>query len=228
MTQPFYIMCSSCNQRILSWGGGREQDGSRMIAHAHVSMCLLGGSGGMPPPPRKILNLDPLRLQSGTILLFNTCDKTIITILNFKISGGGGNSSLPVWNPGILCTQHTQGERVCMVSQVQILGLALEEWSNQRNGRAAFIGSKNKYFIKVMLWGLPYTNSSNTSASLRIWTCDTRPLPGWGLSIDHSSCVQSISTIQVACMCSKPLLFESSRTFIFMRNLTWDNRVSLG
>ena len=42
--------------------------------------------------PRKILNLDPLRLllmQSETRLLFNTCDKTIITILNFKISGGG-------------------------------------------------------------------------------------------------------------------------------------------
>ena len=43
--------------------------------------------------PRKILNLDPLRLlltQSETRLLFNTCDKTIITILNFKISWGGG------------------------------------------------------------------------------------------------------------------------------------------
>ena len=43
--------------------------------------------------PRKILNLDPLRLlltQSETRLLFNTRDKTIITILNFKISGGGG------------------------------------------------------------------------------------------------------------------------------------------
>ena len=39
----------------------------------------------------KILNLDPLRLllmQSGTRLLFNTCDKTIIAILNFMISGG--------------------------------------------------------------------------------------------------------------------------------------------
>ena len=41
--------------------------------------------------PRKILNLhvDPLRLQSGTRLLFNTCDKTTITmILNFRISEG--------------------------------------------------------------------------------------------------------------------------------------------
>ena len=69
--------------------------------------------------PQKILNLDPLRLllmQSGTRLLFNTCDKTITTTLNSKISvrgeivawrGGGipgipGLPSLPlsVWNPG--------------------------------------------------------------------------------------------------------------------------------
>ena len=42
--------------------------------HAHVCMCAhayyIGGSGGMPPP-RKMLNLDPLRLllmQSGTKL----------------------------------------------------------------------------------------------------------------------------------------------------------------
>ena len=34
-------------------------------------------------------------MQSGTRLLFNTCDKTIITILNFKISGGGGVYSRP-------------------------------------------------------------------------------------------------------------------------------------
>ena len=51
-------------------------------------------------------------MQPGTRLLFNTCDKTIITILNFKISWGGGggrrncgwggNSSPPppAWNPG--------------------------------------------------------------------------------------------------------------------------------
>ena len=43
------------------------------------------------PPPRKILNLDPFMMQSGTRLLFNTCDKTIITILNFMISGGWEN-----------------------------------------------------------------------------------------------------------------------------------------
>ena len=41
------------------------------------SVCLLGGSEGMLP--KKILNLDPLRsvlTQSGTRLLFNSCDKT--------------------------------------------------------------------------------------------------------------------------------------------------------
>ena len=74
-------------------GGGGEHGGSRMIvvreAHSRTykCVCLLGGSGGMLPP-RKILNLDPLRLlltQSGTRLLFNICDKTLITILNFKI-----------------------------------------------------------------------------------------------------------------------------------------------
>ena len=51
----------------------------------------------------KILNLDPLRLvltQSGTRLLFNTCD--LITILNFKISGGGGGGGEGVcgWGRG--------------------------------------------------------------------------------------------------------------------------------
>ena len=42
-------------------------------------------------PPTKMLNLDPLRLlltQSGTRLLFNTCDKTIVTILNSRFLGG--------------------------------------------------------------------------------------------------------------------------------------------
>ena len=78
-------------------GGGGEQDGSRMIVACKSTLiytckcvCLLGGSGACSP--RKILNLDPLRLlvtQSGTRLLCNTCDKTIITILNFMISGGG-------------------------------------------------------------------------------------------------------------------------------------------
>ena len=61
--------------------------------------CLQGGGQGeCPPSPKKILNLDPLRLlltQSGTKLLLNTCDKTTITILNFKISWGGNSRSLP-------------------------------------------------------------------------------------------------------------------------------------
>ena len=72
----------------------------RKPTHAHVPTR---GSGGMSP--RKILNLDPLRLLSGTRLLFNTRDKTIATILNFNISwggGGGGGGEFqppPVLNP---------------------------------------------------------------------------------------------------------------------------------
>ena len=59
--------------------GRREQDGSRMIVACesmltHACVCVPtwggggggGGCGGMPSPPRKTLNLDPLRLQSGT------------------------------------------------------------------------------------------------------------------------------------------------------------------
>ena len=73
----------------------------RKHTHAHISMRAYQGGLGACPSPRKILNLDPLRLllmKSGTRLLFNTCDETIITILNFMISGGEGNfqgSSLP-------------------------------------------------------------------------------------------------------------------------------------
>ena len=77
----------------------------------HKHAWLLGGSGGIPP--EKILNLDPLRLllnKSGTnsfkqhfddtYLLSVTCKinidgTTIITILNLKISGGGGKSRAP-------------------------------------------------------------------------------------------------------------------------------------
>ena len=69
-------------------GGEGGQDGST-CSRTPKCVCVLGGSRGMPP--RKILNLDPLRLlltKSGTRLLFSTCDKTIITIL---ISGEGGN-----------------------------------------------------------------------------------------------------------------------------------------
>ena len=55
--------------------------------------------------PRKILNLDPLRLQSKTRLLFNTCDKTVITILNLKISGGGGGGG-ELWLGGKIPAPH--------------------------------------------------------------------------------------------------------------------------
>ena len=53
--------------RILSWGGGRKQDGSRMIVVCETHACLLGGSGGMPPPPRKILNLYTSQIASDAI-----------------------------------------------------------------------------------------------------------------------------------------------------------------
>ena len=74
---------------------------AKACSRMHKFACLLGGLGACLS--RKILNLDPLRLlltQSGKRLLFNTCNKTIITILNFKISGeggggGGGNSGPP-------------------------------------------------------------------------------------------------------------------------------------
>ena len=106
--------------RILSWGGGGgEQDGSRMIVECKSSTrkcaCLLGGLGACSP--RKILNLDPLGLlltQSGTRLLFNTCDKTIVTILNFKISGrgGGGGGEFqgpPLYETLIITLMHANG-----------------------------------------------------------------------------------------------------------------------
>ena len=74
--------------------GGGKHGGSRMIVvcestSTHTYACV---------PTRGLWgacshrNLDPLRLlltQSGTRLLFNTCDKALITILNFKISGRG-------------------------------------------------------------------------------------------------------------------------------------------
>ena len=49
------------SSKILSWGGGGEQDGDCSCTRKRV--CLRGGSGAMPP--RKILNLDPLRLLLG-------------------------------------------------------------------------------------------------------------------------------------------------------------------
>ena len=83
--------------RILSWGGGGGGEAGWWQGDSNAqNMCMptRGVCGHAPPPsPEKILNLDLFRLlltQSGTRLLFNTCDKTIITILNFKISGGGG------------------------------------------------------------------------------------------------------------------------------------------
>ena len=47
-------------------------------------MCLLGGSGGMPP--RKILNSSNCNLGQDCCCLI----PVTITTLNFKISGRGG------------------------------------------------------------------------------------------------------------------------------------------
>ena len=62
-------------------------------------LSLLGDLGACPAK----FEFRLLLMLSGIRLLFNTCDKTIITILNLKISGGnvawgggGGNSSPPI------------------------------------------------------------------------------------------------------------------------------------
>ena len=76
-----------------------------------------------------------------------------------------------------------------LVSQVPILGLAPETWSGQSYCRAAFIGinaqllqsycSKWYYEIHYSHWQIcnpTQLQGFGTSASPRIWTCDTRPL----------------------------------------------------
>ena len=72
-----YNACTSLvnfrvSYRILSWGEENVQDGSRMIVVCesvltHAQACVpTRGFWGMLPLPKKILNLDPIRLQSGT------------------------------------------------------------------------------------------------------------------------------------------------------------------
>ena len=51
----------------------------------HKYACLLRGSGSMHPPEFRFSEIASYAIWDK----FNTCDKTIITILNFKISGGG-------------------------------------------------------------------------------------------------------------------------------------------
>ena len=80
-------------------------------------VCLLRGSGGMLRFPRKILNLDPLTLlltQSGTRLLFNTCDKTL---LNFKIFWGGGGFQPPPYETLTLINKWSCPEVVSSIVQ---------------------------------------------------------------------------------------------------------------
>ena len=78
--------------RILSWGGHGD---SRMIVACVKCVCLLGGSGGMLP--QENLEFRPSQIASDAI-----CDKTLITVLNFMISGVGNSTHSPphsVWNP---------------------------------------------------------------------------------------------------------------------------------
>ena len=76
--------------RILSWGGKQQDDSSTFRTLTHKCACLLGGSGGIPPPPPPPQEFRSSQIVSNAIWdkIF-ACDKTIITILNFKISGGG-------------------------------------------------------------------------------------------------------------------------------------------
>ena len=84
-------------------GGGQKRDSSRMIVVCEMGASLLGGSGGMPPRHRKILNLYPLRLlltQSGTKFQTTFCDtylcsvtyKWLANIIISRFLGGWGIS----------------------------------------------------------------------------------------------------------------------------------------
>ena len=59
-----------------------------MIVACVKRVCLLGGSGGMLP--QENLEFRPSQIASDAI-----CDKTLITVLNFMISGVG-NSTPPL------------------------------------------------------------------------------------------------------------------------------------
>ena len=79
-------------------GGGGEHDGSRMIVACEKYVPTRGLWGHAPP--RKILNLDPLRLllmQSGTRLLFNNCGKIYTQFEIFLGGGGGGGGGHPLY-----------------------------------------------------------------------------------------------------------------------------------
>ena len=85
----------------------------KVHSHTHKCACLLGVSGGILPPPWKIWNLDPLRLlvtQSGTRLLFNTCENNNHTqFKDFWVREGRGEFQplppSPLYKT-LLCLQH--------------------------------------------------------------------------------------------------------------------------
>ena len=58
-------------EQILVWGGGRVSKFMTWCARPK-----LGGSGGMPPP-RKFLNIDASRINSGAVLVDTplTCEQ---------------------------------------------------------------------------------------------------------------------------------------------------------
>ena len=78
----------------MSWGD--KQDGSRMIVackNTHKHACLLGGSGGIIYLEFRSSQIasDAIQNKLYNILMTHVADMdgtTIITVLNFKISGG--------------------------------------------------------------------------------------------------------------------------------------------
>ena len=81
------VSYSRVSYRILRLGGG-EQDGSRMIVACHACMPTRGIWG---MPTQENFDFRSSQIASETRMLFNTCHKTMITILNFNISWGGGD-----------------------------------------------------------------------------------------------------------------------------------------
>ena len=67
-----------------------KQDSNSTQKHVHKCACLLGESGGIPPTENFEFRFS--QIASDAIWDKIGCDKTVTTILNFKIFGGGGNS----------------------------------------------------------------------------------------------------------------------------------------
>ena len=79
-----------------------------------------GGLGACPSQENFEFRL--LLMQSGTRLLFNNCDKTIITILNFKISRGEiPGPPLPLYE-ALIYIVHTC---TCLLWRLQLISILL-------------------------------------------------------------------------------------------------------